>query len=122
MADAAHLVRTQIQRSDDNWPFTHRVFGWLGSAGRAAVSRWRDLAGLALITVVIIGCVVLGRNHSAAVPTVCLAMCTAAWGAQTWLTSTGQPPPLGATVQPDGLYNVAIVDLSHGGRQRARIH
>ncbi len=99
------------------WPFTQRVFSWLGSAGRAAVSRWRDICGLGLFIIVFSASVALSRRSPFVVPIVCLAMCAATYGARQVLTTVGQPRPLASTVdEVDGLYNVAVVDLSHNGR------
>ncbi len=34
------------------WPFTHRVFWWLGGGGRAGLPFWRDVLGLGLLAAV----------------------------------------------------------------------
>ncbi len=89
------------------WPFTSRVFHWLGSTGRASVPRWREW--LALVLLAAAGWVVLVRSRDGvvALPIACLSLIAAGSASQTVVARTNRPDPFRD--------RVAVVDLSHVG-------
>lgn len=89
------------------WPFTSRVFRWLGSSGRATVSWWRD--GLGILLLIGAGVVVLAtfRSGPMILPLACATALVAGWGSHRIVQWAAKPEPLRG--------DVALVDLSHVG-------
>jgi len=90
------------------WRYTHRLFHWLGTDGRAAVSGWRDVLGILLLAGAVGVAFVFVRRQPGLVPVVATA-CLAFGFASHHVVAEGRtPPPLKG--------DIAIVDLSHVGQ------
>lgn len=89
------------------WPFTSRIFHWLGSTGRATVPVWRETLGLLLMLVVSLVALIKSSSRAGYLPIVCLSFLAAGSGSRIALASFNRPEPL--------RNRVAIVDLSHVG-------
>lgn len=89
------------------WPFTERVFYWLGGRGAAAVPAWRGVLGGLLLLGVVFVVVRMPGPHAMNVAVAAVSLYLGGWVSHRVVATLRPPPALQG--------RVATVDLSHVG-------